>query len=151
MKKLTLITLAFLLILFASCRNEPEQAIPTTTEVTGTTTWNNSFPSDWPASSPEVKKNRDAIFELLPESAYEHWRAAYYTADGIANLFEKIGIPELKEIEIIESDLDGYYLVRFVDINDDAYRIHIGKEYGGGSFGPVWKEGEENPIYSVRM
>ena len=130
--------------LFAARQSKAEQPAPTTTETTGTTTWS-TFPPDWPESSPEAKKTRDAIFELLPESAYEHWWAAYGTAHEIATVFDQLGIPELKEIEIIEEE-ETRYLVRFVDIKDNSYRIYVGKDYG--YFGFIWKEGEENPIYS---
>jgi len=104
-----------------------------------------SYPLDWPEPPPVIKKNRDAILEVLPGSAYSIYNIAYYRAQGLAEDFNEIGISEFKEIKILKSD-EEYYVVQFVDMNGDVYSVDIKKT--DGSYYYIWKEGEEEPVFS---
>ena len=65
----------------------------------------------------------------------------------ISRLFQIIGVPEIVSVEILFSD-ETTYLVRFVDVNSDAYRIVFDID-NSGSFN-VWSEGEEKFVFSNR-
>jgi len=77
---------------------------------------------------------------------------AYELSHSIAAAFVKIGVTEIKEGKVLErnENADGGigYLVRFVDVNDNAYRIPVGTRYS--TFGVIYKEGEEMPIWPPR-
>ena len=114
-----------------------------------------TYPTALPEMNPEIEKNRDVIHEVLTAEIFmEYWNGrkeiaqviADNTAESLAKLFYMLEIPELKEIEITGSRED-VYLVRFVDVNDDAYSVSIHKKTGGGFSCGVWKEGEENPLF----
>ena len=137
-----------LLIVLSACQgttNVQSQTEASTVTTDGKSEIWSEYPSDWPELSPEAMKNRDAILELLPEPAFAIRNVAYYSAHGIAELIEMAGISELSAIELIESDWPNYYLVRFVDSDNNAFRTYVNKRSGGAD--AIWKEGEERPIY----
>ena len=157
MKKIKLFLLCFVLILIlSSCSdtvyNKKSQTKSTKETVQNSTT-QREIKGAWPESNPEIEKNCNLILNAFPENIFtEHrieavaQRVACNVAEGLAGFFYWIGIPELKEVEVLSVEED-YYLVRFVDINDEIYRVNVDKRHGGGPTWTVWKEGEEHPVF----
>ena len=142
-----------LLIVFSACRGAADNQTETSIETAETMPEpSNEYPP-WQDEleqelSPEVKKNMDTILGVLRALEFSGRFYAYNLAHSIAVIFNNVGIPEIREVEIIEINefLGGRaYRIRFVDVNDDAYRIGIDSKFG--SFGHLYKEGEEVPIY----
>jgi len=115
---------------------------------------NPSWP--WPEPNPEIDKNRNLILNAFPENIFTEYlreataqRVAQNVAQGLADFLYQLEIPELKKVEVVRTE-ESVYVVRFVDINDEAYTINIDKRHGGGPRWTVWKEDENGELEIFR-
>jgi hypothetical protein len=129
MKKM-LVCVVALALLLVSCQTKEESTMNRPTE--------NSWRTIPKIEPPEIERNQKKISLAIPIEEEE--------ALGVARALYTYNISELVEAEINEINSQGYNL-QVTDISHNTYHVIL-TEVGGLRM--IWKDGDDEPIYSVR-